>query len=288
MGSGLAVLLIAVPLLVATGAVITLVNTIERATVSRARLAMFARRHRLTVTVDNGHRLIRYLATTRRWRVVGLVAGLVYSVGSALSHRAISINFLTLFAGWFVGALVAEIRLARTAFGPRRAASLTARVPAMYLPRFAWWLVPVLAAVSVVVAGIAVVARLRDSSPGPATWVLGGIAVAIAIVVNRVQRQVLRRPQPVEAPDLVAADDAIRSRSLHVLTGGGMTLVLYCVLGQLAALKPLVDPGSPPSVLTQAIGAGTILGIFVVPIAGWIVATASWRVARPDGTVELL
>jgi hypothetical protein len=186
----------------------------------------------------------------------------------------IRVVFVTLFAGWFVGALIAEIRLARTSFGPRRAASLTARVPVMYLPRFAWWLVPVMAAISLALGVTTAVVVLGGATIGPTAWMLCGAAVLVAVVVNRVQRRVLRRPQPVDAPDVLAADDAIRSRSLHVLTGGGTTLVLYCVLGQLTELPPLVGGTFPPTGAAQAIEAVTTLGVFLVPIIGWAVATA--------------
>ena len=226
--------------------------------------------------MDNGNQVIRYLATTRRWRTVGLVVGLLASVGWALSQGAVRVDFLTLFAGWFVGALVAEIRLARTSFGPRRAASLTARVPVMYLPRLAWWLVPALAVASVALAGYA---SVRAGAPDPTVWLLGGAAVVIAVVVNRVQARVLRRPQPVEAPDVVAADDAIRSRSLHVLTGGGATLVLYCVLGQLVVAADLAGDAA------AGLRGLATLGFFVVPVVGWAMATAHWRVVRPTAEV---
>jgi hypothetical protein len=264
--------LAAVLMMVLVIGLVSFLGTVERGRVSRARLQMFARRHQLTVTVDNGNGVIRYLATTRRWRTTGLVVGLIASVGWALSEGAVRVDFLTLFAGWFVGALIAEIRLARTSFGPLRAASLTARVPVMYLPRLAWWLVPAFAVVSV---GIAVVAQVRDSGVDPTVWLLAGAAVGVAAVVNRVQARVLRRPQPVAAADVVAADDAIRSRSLHVLTGGGATLVLYCVLGQLFAAAELAGGAA------AGVKGVVVLGYLVVPLLGWAMATTRWRVVRP-------
>jgi hypothetical protein len=259
--------LLALLLLASVLPIVDFFEVVERSRVSLARLRRFARRHQLTVTAANGERVIRYLATTRRWRTVGLVLGLFSSIGRALSHGAIGVDFLTLFAGWFAGALVAEIRLARPRFGPQRAASLTARVPAMYLPRLARGLVPVLAAVSV---------PLIVRGAGPAAWLLGAAAAAVAVVVTRVQVTVLRRPQPVDAPDVVAADDAIRSRSLHVLTAGGATLVLYCLLGQLWLVADLADPG-------WHLQAWAGFGYFIVPLLGWSMATAPWRVVRPAG-----
>ena len=97
-------------------------------------------------------------------------------------------------------------------------------------------------------------------------------------MVNRVQARVLRRPQPVDAPDVIAANDAIRSRSLHVLTGGGATLVLYCLLGQLWLVADLMSADDAARIHGVA-----ALGFFVVPLLGWSMATATWRVVRPTG-----
>src|SRR5436190_15376687 len=47
--------------------------------VARHRVALFARRQRLIITVANGEQVIRYLATTRRWRAAGIGGGLVIS-----------------------------------------------------------------------------------------------------------------------------------------------------------------------------------------------------------------
>jgi hypothetical protein len=99
------------------------------------------------------------------------------------------------------------------------------------------------------------------------------VAPAVAAVVWAVRRQVLARPQPVLPPDQLAADDAIRSRSLHVLSGSGAALVGYAVLGQLFALWP-----EGPA----AGHAYPLLGILplVVPLLGWLVATSRWTVSR--------
>lgn len=254
------------------------VIAVERAAVSRARLNAFARRQGLTITAGNGNLVIRYLATTRRWRATGLIAGLLFSFGWALRQDAVRVDSLTLFAGWFAGALVAEFRLARAPFGPRRAASLSPRVPTSYLPRTAWALLPASAAISLGVGVSTVVAVLRGQSVGPLAAVLCGTAIAVAGVVLAVQRRVLNRPQRIDEPDVLAADNAVRSRSLHVLAGGGTSVVLYCVLGQLAQLNPA---GS--GTLGQAVAAIAFLGIFAVPLLGYLVATSHWPASRAIG-----
>src|SRR5688572_10623695 len=65
--------------------------------VDRARVAKFASRQELPITVHNGQQVIGYLATTRRWRAFGLAAGLVVSVAWFLPN--VTVNSLYLFAG---------------------------------------------------------------------------------------------------------------------------------------------------------------------------------------------
>ncbi len=189
------------------------------------------------------------------------------------------VDSLTLFAGWFAGALVAEFRLARAPFGPRRAASLSPRVPHVLSARpYRVGLLPASAAISLGVGVSTVVAVLRGQSVGP---------LAAGLVRHRDrrgrrgaggQRRVLNRPQRIDEPDVLAADNAVRSRSLHVLAGGGASVVLYCVLGQLAQPNPA---GS--GMLGQAVAAIAFLGIFAVPLLGYLVATSHWPASRPTG-----
>ena len=72
--------------------------------VERKRLVRFAERQQLAITVDNGNHVIRYLATTRRWRVSGLCASIVLSVAWGWHNHGLSFGSLQLLSGW-VGAL---------------------------------------------------------------------------------------------------------------------------------------------------------------------------------------
>src|SRR5690606_21615038 len=109
--------------------------------VARGRVERFARRQHLTVTPDNGEHVIRYLATVRRWRVAGLLGGIGVSILRYLPDE-LRFDAVTIFAGWFVGALVAEVRVVHLAHGARRAAALRSRRPGAYIGRVAWALVP--------------------------------------------------------------------------------------------------------------------------------------------------
>jgi hypothetical protein len=260
------------------------------APVPRERVARFARRQRLTVTPDNGDQVIRYLATTRRWRAGGLVVAFhlflvvpmvidswwflnaTVAVQQVVDHPGQPV--LMFLSGWFVGAVTAEARLAQVRFGIRRTASLAPRDAHDYLGLPARAALP-LAAVGCLAVTAAGAVRAAEGAPVDLLRFLAwtAVAVAVAVTVWAVQRQVLARPQPVLPPDQLAADDAIRSRSLHVLAGSGAALIGYAVLGQLAALWAAA-PGAPP--------AYPLLGILTVavPLLGWHVATLRWSVTR--------
>jgi hypothetical protein len=252
-------------------------KTVARKPVRRAELEQFARVHHVAITPANGDRLIHYLAVTGRWQSTGMVCGMLGSIGWTVARGSLGLNSLVLFAGWFAGALVAEIRLAFPPVGSRRVASLTPRLPGDYLSRFAWWLLPALALASVgASATIAVVAARGGPVSAGAVGVAAGVAaIGIAVLTRLVQLRVLRRSQPVAGPDMLAMDYAIRSRSLYILAGVGAALVLYCVLVQLGALASAL-PGDWRSDLDRAIK----IGFVAVPLLGFLMSTARWGV-RP-------
>ena len=265
---------------IALGAVVlpaVLLVVAAAAPVSRARVARFALRQQLVITPGNGDRVIAYLATIRRWRVAGLItvwiiglAWLAYSI-TAQDAAEGEFPFVFLFAGWFVGAILAEAHLARRPAGTRRHAALTPRDLASYLPRFARAVVPTAIAISLTIGSASVV--LAAWGHVDVATAIGAqlVALAITAAVWVVGRYVLRRPQPVLPSDEQAADDAIRSRALHVLAGSGVTLIMYAVNYQLSAIPLLPDRTLAVVTFVIAIGA---------PLLGWRIATAPWVVQR--------
>jgi len=248
--------------------------TIARGPVSRRDVDRFASRHDLTITPANGGQVIGYLATTRRWRAAGLGVGYAITVAPALWRTSLTVNFLALFAGWFAGALIAETRVVQLARGPRPTAALVARSLVDYLSPQARAALPVALGFSVTLAATAVITRIGGADVNlleVATWLAGSLV--LAALVRAVQQRVLRRPQPAAPPDVTAADDAIRSRSLHVLAGSGAALVVYCGLGQLHGF----DAGWEQ--------AGQRIAPVIVPVVailGWWVSVVPWRVRRPQ------
>jgi hypothetical protein len=247
--------------------------------VSRARLEKFARRQCLQVSIDNGPVVIRYLATTRRWRGSGLLVGATATVFWPLfvqwfwpddAPNHLGVNGLALFAGWFAGAVVAEWRVSTAAAGRRRAAVLEPRRLADYVPRpsrvvpVAAWVV--LAAFELF-ALVFVLARHGDRLAPVLGWIaLTAVAGTLLAVVGR---QVLVRPQRYRAADQIAADDAIRSRSLHVLAGSALAIAGYLSVGVAETLATHSAAWSENLAVLIA-----VIGGILVPIVGFNVATA--------------
>jgi hypothetical protein len=233
--------------------------------VPRRRVEEFARLHSLAVTAGNGNQIIAYRATTRRWRTAGLALSMLVQL---VCTGHVALDFWWVLAGWFAGAIVAELRVAHLSRGPRAVASLAPRRVAHYLPTLGRAAVPGSMVLCAVVACVGFVQCVTDRSFAIGdliTWTALGLGVGA--VTLAATRHVLRRSQPYAEPDKLAADDAIRSRSLHVLAGAGMTLVLYCVLGQLWACGAMTSG--------VMLGLGPVLGLGAA-VAGRILAYWPW------------
>lgn len=251
-------------LLLAIGALKLLTATAKAIVgeVPRDRVEQFARLHSLPITAGNGNQVIVYRATTRRWRTSGLTAGIAIQVAIT------GIHFLDAgwaFVGWFLGAAVAELRVAHLDHGPRASASLKPRRLADYLPLAGRFAVPGTMVLCVLTAGYCVAehhAHPAGDLKSVAMWTALGLGVGL--VALTAQRHVLRRPQPMAEPDRLAADDAIRSRSMHVLAAAGMVLAGACIGNQLDAAD-ILHHDRVADVFNTVVGFG-------LPITGWFLA----------------
>jgi hypothetical protein len=272
MGLGFSGLFVVVALLA-----VAIVVTAVWGPMPRRRVRTFARLHRLPITAGNGEAVIRYLALTRRWRVAGMVAATAVVTAYDVSRGTIGLNFLTLFVGWFVGAIVAEARLVRRPTGVVRSASLAPRTSDRYVGRFIWALPDAALLISVAaMVATAIVAGPRALVGWAPLVGLGGAALAVG-VVHVTRRAVIARAQPALPPDQRAADDAIRSRSIHVLCASGATVALYGVLYQLG---PIAATATPESTAAQWFARIAGIGALAIPALGWNLATARWSVQR--------
>lgn len=244
--------------------------------VTRRRLEGFAVRQALPITVDNGMQVIRYLATTRRWRGCCLLGAVLINVAyqATLSQEfAVHVSGGAMFAGWFVGAVVAEWRIAGVPVGEHRAASLNRRRLTDYVSRSTVALV--VAVWSVVLATELLVAadilpRRPDARWAP--WLEIGLTVVSGVAIVLAVRRVLARPQPLTQPDVLAADDALRSRSLYVLVGSAVALGGY--LGaQIVVASGFQGPGSTYQLQENL----ELVGALVLPIVGFLIAQSMRR-----------
>jgi hypothetical protein len=244
--------------------------------VPRGRVRKFARRQGLRITAGNGAPVIRYLAHTRRWRSAGVAAAAWCWFLTQLTGDRVGLNVTVLLGGWFVGALVAEARLVSRPTGAHRTASLRPRRPERYVGRLTWAL-PEVALVTAVAAtaGAAVLAWQHEWSYAMAAPPAVGIVLAAATLL--VRRRVLVRAQPPLPDDQLAADEAIRSRSLHVLCGTAPALVLLC-LSWAASLGSGYAAGAAPGGTLARLSALAWLSALGI---GWNVATARFAV-RPS------
>lgn len=242
--------------------------------VSRARLERFARRQALRITIANGPVVIDYLATTRRWRVAGFVAGSLVSFGVGFTQRSSYSGGAAALVGWFVGALVAEWRSdSRRAEPGRRSASLVARRLSDYVPP-AFSVANAVVWVATVALGVSVLVQQQVSAY--AVIVELCVALVVTPLIWLIARRIIDRPQGICPPDVLAADDALRSRSLHVLAG-----CTFAINGLLAALMNSAPQRSYDGWLpaSGAIVVDVVCG-FAFPIFGLLAATEPFAVRR--------
>jgi len=193
----------------------------------------WARAHGLDLTPSNRLMVTWYLFTARVLRTWGVLGGLFLPplVAAALGGRG-SANFVWAFVGYLVGAIYAERSLARPLAPGRRSASLVPRELADYLPRRLLRAQRGLGALAVAGGIGALVAPYGVRSPwferpdGVLFVAVTAGAAVLGLGLERLQRWLVQRPQPFVEPSLVAADDAIRSQSVHSVAGSGIAVLL--------------------------------------------------------------
>jgi hypothetical protein len=203
----------------------------------------------LELSAANRDFVSAYLRRSKRIRTVGALAGVITSVvWTAVTEDStafISNGLIMAAAGYLAGAFVAEFLLQRPQAKGSRLASLVPRTLGDYLPRTAIAIqrgLPVLS-----LALIPVYAGLQGRPRIPVRIGVGGFAlisvvvVGGAILVEAAQRMVVRRAQPVLPPDLLSADDAVRSASVHAMAGAGIALMLFALSYQLASVGSVTD-----------------------------------------------
>jgi len=184
------------------------------------------------------------------------------------------------FIGYLLGALYAEVSLARPHDPARRSASLVPRELADYLPRR---LLRFQRALGVVVVLGVLALGLLPYDPREAAqpeW-LGLLAAAAAFAafgagLEAVERWLVRRPQPFTSQSIVAADDAIRAQSVQSLAGSGLAFLLLVCSGIFVVLA-----ASDVGVLRWTMWLPALVALLLSVRVCLDIGQLTWRVRRP-------
>ena len=227
----------------------------------------FAIDHEVAIDATNAPLVVDALARHRDYRTVGawLGLGLAFTVRAIIGRSGWAGPWTMTWAGYFLGALLAAWRT--PAARGRSGASVALLVPRRigdYIDRRSV-VVPAIGLFAAAVAALAFASSARRNEPwndGPATV---AVVVALAAVVGAASwvalRSVVARPQRSDEPPLVAADDALRAESVHLIAGAGGAVVL------LACARSLVTVGTVSDVQFVR---------WVCPWMGLAALVASW------------
>jgi hypothetical protein len=97
--------------------------------------------------------------------------------------------------------------------------------------------------------------------------------VAVAAVVLVGQRYLVRRPQPIGPPDVIAVDNAMRTSAIRLIGATGATVAALLISAQGVYLGNQVEPGRPLGSTFVAIGT----------LVGPLLAVACWFGRLPRG-----
>ena len=243
----------------------------------RWRPADWARGMGFELTLQNGPMVITYLIRTRTLRVTGAVIGLLAPIGAAMVGRPLPVPFdwglIDALVGYLVGAVVGELTIKRPR-GNVQVASLQPRELPDYLPAPLLWGSRAAAAAALLVVATFHVLNARSAEPYsmPHPVVIGTTILAVLLSIELLQRLIVARPQPAADHDVIRADDAIRSASVHALAGAGAALQLIICAVHVMAIGSI--NGSQFGMWTL-VSAG--LACFVLAFASWGYATRPRR-----------
>ncbi|HYN51617.1 MAG TPA: hypothetical protein VES62_11880 [Thermoleophilaceae bacterium] len=274
--------------------VVPLILVRAYAQVSDEQLAEWARAHGVELTPENQPMVAHYLRKARVLRTWGVLGGLFLPslMELALSGRLQLLGFGTdgsaapyagpigAFIGYLVGALCAEVSLARPLDSARRSASLVPRRLEDYLPRRllrAQRGLPIGVVLGLTALAVVPYDPRKTAEPELLALLSGAVlVVGLAAGLEALERWLVRRPQPFTNASLVAADDAIRAQSVHSLAGAGLALLLISCSGVFIGLA-----ASDVAVLRWTMWLPAVVTLLLAVRACLDIGQRAWRVQRP-------
>lgn len=244
----------------------------------------WARDSGLRLTPANRPLVASYLRRTRRLRVAGGLIGfflplLALFFGPLLGAegplpKPFDFGLFDALVGYLLGAVIAELSFKRPR-GELPSASLVARSVSDYLAHWYRIALRIGASLGILVATWYQTIPGREPSAAsapPSLIVLLVIVVGTWLTVELLERYIVARPQPAVNIDLLRADDAIRSASIHALAGAGLALELVVasvVLGEIAATYE-------SGVAVWSLGVAAVV-LFGCGLGSWIHLTRPFR-----------
>jgi hypothetical protein len=239
----------------------------------------FAARYRVPSSLRTAPQLVNSLRRNRAGRLAGSALGFTLPPVAALTGQSVpGPDLLYGIAGYFLGAFVTALvpTLARST---ERRALLVPRRPSDYLPRLAL----IQPAVAVVCSAVAVV--IADIEPHRSqsgfSGSQGGLLVSVIASAATVAaiRMVVHRAQPATGTDDVTIDDALRTETVHTLTGAGVSVAL---VGTSFCLLEMGSTAAPGWLHWTGLVAGllSLMGV----VAAWQFRGSSWFVSRAGTT----
>lgn len=238
----------------------------------------WARSMGLELTPRNRAFVRSYIRRTRILRtacgLAGLLSPAAYTAFVGVPPpQPFDFSLLNGLVGYLVGAVVAEVVLRR----PKARVPTAALVPRDlrdYIPSVLTTTLRVTAALSLtlLLLYLAIPARVSRSPEILPPWtVMVAMILVILVGIELLQRYIVGRPQSAAEGDLVQADDAVRSASLHALAGAGIALQLIIVGVEIASIGAITDIQLLRWILPW------------IGLAIGLVALGSWmHVSRPD------
>jgi hypothetical protein len=232
--------------------------------VPRPRLDQFVARAGVSFTAANAPYVLDALARTTRWRTAGVVVAVAIWLAWDVLHETLAAGTYTgvvLATGFLVGSVVGEVGNAVSRGPGPRSASLIARREQDYVGSWARTWPMAVTLISLLAAPIVAAGRREPVGAG----ILLAIVLAAWAAGRWCTRLVLERQRPSDDdPDVVAADDGLRSRALHAVGGA---VVLAAVWSAIA----LIGFG----LVGDAPDGGLVAGAAFALMA--VVARVAWR-----------
>jgi hypothetical protein len=235
--------------------------------------ATWAQQMDLQLTPRNEAIVRSYIARTRLLRFTGALLGLfapwIYQafVGGP-PPVPVDFGLFDALLGYLLGAVIAELTIKRPK-ADEPSASLMPRELSDYVPTRYITALRISALVALVLVPLYRLLPARQNlvnlNDFPPEFVILPMILLIGIGVELLERYIVARSQPAVESDLVNADDAIRSASVHALAGAGIALELLIVSGQLLNLAVV----SNLQLLRWTLPALALLA-FAIAIGSWV------------------